>query len=196
MSARFKASAMACALLGAALLVDGFWIQGKAVLAQWLIARAWQQTLATGKPVPPWRWADTWPVARLRFDRGGTNLFVLEGANGGALAFGPGHMVNTAMPGEPGTSVVAGHRDTHFRVLSTLAAGDRFSVQTRDGKWQHYKVDSFDIVDTRQHPVWAISPARDEIQLVTCYPFDAIVPGGPLRYIVTAVRIGADPSTL
>jgi sortase A len=25
------------------------------------------------------------------------------------------------------------------------------------------------------------------LTLVTCYPFDAIVPGGPLRYAVTAV---------
>ena len=25
------------------------------------------------------------------------------------------------------------------------------------------------------------------LTLVTCYPFDAVVPGGPLRYVVTAL---------
>ena len=188
MSGRVKAAAFVLSMLGLVCLVDGFWIQGKAVLAQRLIAQAWRQTLATGKQVPPWRWADTWPVARLKFERRDVTLLVLEGSNGGALAFGPGHMPGTAMPGEPGTSVIAGHRDTHFRVLASLAIGDALAVQTRDGSWQHYTVDALDVVDTRDYPVRAVSLARDEIQLITCYPFDAIVPGGPLRYIVTATR--------
>ena len=28
----------------------------------------------------------------------------------------------------------------------------------------------------------------DRLTLVTCYPFDARVPGGPLRYVVVAIR--------
>jgi sortase A len=31
--------------------------------------------------------------------------------------------------------------------------------------------------------------------LVTCYPFDAIDPGGPLRYAVTAEMLATDPET-
>jgi sortase A len=27
------------------------------------------------------------------------------------------------------------------------------------------------------------------LTLVTCYPFDAVDPGGPLRYVVTARRV-------
>jgi sortase A len=32
------------------------------------------------------------------------------------------------------------------------------------------------------------------LTLVTCYPFDAINPGGPLRWLVTAERLSSEPA--
>ena len=32
----------------------------------------------------------------------------------------------------------------------------------------------------------ALDAAQPRLTLVTCYPFDAVVPGGPLRLVVTA----------
>ena len=54
--------------------------------------------------------------------------------------------------------ILTGHRDTHFRFLEKVQAG-------------------------RPH-----DPHEDmtPLILVTCYLFDPIVPGGPLRYMVTA----------
>lgn len=164
-------------------------IQAKAVLAQLLIERAWERSLESGADEAPWHWADTWPVAKLRFEQSGKAVIVLAGANGGSLPFGPSHIDGTAFPGEAGSSLIAGHRDTHFRLLKDINAGETILVQTRSGAWVSYIVESLDVVDSRQHPVWAVTHTRDELQLITCYPFDALAVGGPLRYIVTASRV-------
>lgn len=72
----------------------GAWIQAKAVLAQVLIAQAWSRTLNGEAKVKPWPWADTWPVAKLAVPRLGLEYYVLEGADGSAIAFGPGHALS------------------------------------------------------------------------------------------------------
>ena len=69
--------------------------------------------------VRPWPWADITPVAVLEVPRLGERSIVLEGASGQAMAFGPGHMINTPPIGARGTAVVAAHRDTQFRYLRT-----------------------------------------------------------------------------
>lgn len=182
--------AVALALSGVVSMGESMRIRGKAMLAQLLIERAWRETVAGSQSVRPWHWADTWPVAKLQFDRAGKSLIVLAGANGGSLPFGPAHVSGTSYPGESGTAVVAGHRDTHFRVLSDTRVGDVIAAQSRDGHWSQYRVESLDVIDTRERPVLTVSLARDELQLITCYPFNSVAPGGPLRLLVTARRAG------
>ncbi len=164
----------------------------KAQLAQVLIESAWQKTLDGGRPSKPWSWADTWPVARIRSQKPGSDLFVLAGANGGSLAFGPGHVQGTALPGAKGTSVIAGHRDTHYKFLQHLRLHDHLQLQDTSGVWHHYAVTAIQIVDTDQSESWQLDLARDELHLITCYPFDAITPNGPLRYIVTLRNLGSE----
>lgn len=181
---------IALALLTAAVSIgEVVRIEAKAMLAQRLIERAWARSLETGELFTPWHWADTWPVARLSSERLPRDLYVLAGANGGSLAFGPGHIDATALPGAAGTSVVAGHRDTHFRFLERVEAGEWLDIQGRDGDWHRYQVAERRVVDTTQHPVWSVNPTRDEMHLITCYPFDAVAPGGPLRLVVIAERV-------
>ena len=85
---------------------SGAYIMAKAQLAQLLVAHAWKKVQAGEVAAKPWSWADTWPVARLYSPKHDVDLFILEGSSGHTLAFGPGHMVNTPLPGEPGNSVV------------------------------------------------------------------------------------------
>ncbi len=161
------------------------WIEAKAHLAQALVRRAWRETLAGARDARPWPWADTRPVARLLVPGQGVETFVLAGASGRTLAFGPGHLDGTPRPGERGNAVISGHRDTHFRFLRRLAPGDEVVVEGRDGRSRRYVVVSTHVVDRRD--LWVAADAGDtRLTLVTCYPFDAIRPGGPLRYVVVA----------
>ncbi len=169
---------------GTLLLGSGSWIHVKAQLAQWLLEGAWVATLAGLDRVRPWPWADGYPVARIR-RAGGGDLIVLAGSSGRNLAFAPGHLEGTALPGEDGYAVVGGHRDTHFAFLRDLAIGDVLAVQARDGAWHRYRVDATQVADTRSDRLPLQGPPG-QLLLVTCWPFDALVPGGPLRYLVSA----------
>ncbi|WP_347136723.1 class GN sortase [Parahaliea mediterranea] len=176
-------------------LVAAGMIYAKAALAPVLMERAWEATLAAGGEVhKPWPWADTWPVARLRVPQLGIDQFVLAGATGNALAFGPGLDAAGARPGAPGTAVIAGHRDTHFRFLQRLRPAMSLQLELPDGRRVSYRVGDARVVDARQPQM---SPATDGpagLELVTCYPFDALQPGGPLRYVVRAAPAGGTPA--
>ena len=157
----------------------------KAWLAQRLLHRAWAATQAEGGPVKPWPWADTWPIARLSMPGRGVDLIVLADASGRSMAFGPGLVAGTAPPGAVGNTVLSGHRDTQFRFLKDLRPGERMRLEAADGSQRDYAVIETLIVDA--HAVEILWDTGDaQLTLVTCYPFDAIVPGGPLRYVVRA----------
>lgn len=179
-------------LVVAALLVFGAWhgaqalfIGAKARLAQHLILRAWNATLAGAGHARPWPWADTEPVARLLVPSEHVDLVVLAGASGRTLAFGPGHLTGTPLPGEMGNAVVSGHRDTHFAFLARLQPGDEIAVERRDGQWRRYVVSGAEVVDKGELRLIQ-DQADTRLTLVTCYPFAALRPGSPLRYVVTA----------
>ena len=135
---------------GIALFGHGIWIYAKARFAQVLLHRAWTRTLAGERQVPPWPWADTWPVARLTIPSAGTDFIVLAGASGRTLAWcGPGHLDGTARPGEIGNCVLSAHRDTQFASLRKLARGDRLVLETADRRRHAYRVSSTFVVDRR-----------------------------------------------
>lgn len=164
---------------------SGAWIYMKAQLAQVLLQRAWASTLSGRQDVKPWPWADTWPVARLVVPSLGIDQIVLEGAYGRTLAFGPGRLESHSPDSSSKMMILAGHRDTHFRFLEQLQAGEVILVQVRTGVWHRFAVQDHQIVDSRTATISILEGERQVI-LVTCYPFHAIVPGGPLRYVVTA----------
>ena len=89
------------------------------------------------------------------------------------------------MPGEVGNAVIAGHRDTHFQFLKDVKAGELLTLESSSGLKHSYEIVAIDIVDSRQGSLLLDTEAA-VLSLVTCYPFDARVAGGPLRYVVTA----------
>ena len=121
---RLFAPALVLLVVGLVLCGQALWIHAKARLAQFLLEGAFVETLASGHPVKPWTWADTWPVARIEIVRLSASAVVLAGSSGQALAFGPGHVARTPRAGEPGTAVYSGHRDTHFAFLADVRPGD------------------------------------------------------------------------
>jgi sortase A len=164
---------------------DGLAIHAKAALAQVLLQQAWQYTQLTGAPLRPWPWADTRPIARLSLGGDRPDLFVLAGASGRTLAFGPGHHDGSALPGTDGNAVLSAHRDTHFRALRDLAVGDELAVERPDGAVVVYRVREAGVFDQRD-VVLPRDPGLPMLTLVTCWPFDAVSPGTPWRYVVVA----------
>ena len=188
-------SRRASRIVVASLLCLGFWqfgqgayIPAKAWLAQELMQRAWNKADDNQQAPPPWPWADTHPVARLSAKGGDIELIVLEGGSGRTLAFGPGHLSISALPGESGNSIIAGHRDTHFLFLQYLQRGEMIQVELPDGRKHLYQVTGIDVVDSRRGSL-ILDTDTPTLSLVTCYPFNALDAGGPMRYVVSATMI-------
>jgi len=194
-SRRSGSRALAGRLLVSCLLCLGFWqfgqgayIPAKAWVAQELMQRAWHKVQDGNIKSRPWPWADTRPIARLSAKGGDIELIVLEGGSGRTLAFAPGHLSASVLPGETGNSVIAGHRDTHFQFLQYLKKGESLLFEMPDGRNHLYRIFDIDVVDARRGSI-VLDTDTPMLSLVTCYPFNAVTPGGPLRYVVSAEMI-------
>jgi sortase A len=185
MAKLWKITVMVMIMAGILSLCAGFWIPAKAILAQHLLQRAWQQSLASGNIVKPWPWADTWPVGRLQNERLGVDLIILEGESGEVLAFGPGHLSQSGSPGEEGHCILAGHRDTSFNFLKDLQVGDLLKLEGREGK-ELFIVQASAAV--RAEELYLDSERKGVLTLITCFPFKAVMPNTPVRFVVTAMK--------
>ena len=174
-------------VMGLGLLLQGLWIPAKALVAQVLLERAWEDSKASGgAPVMPWPWADHWPVAQLHFLQRGESYVVLSGDQGASLAFAPGHNPQSApLHQTSGSKVISAHRDTHFTVLRDVLVGESVALETEQGM-RSYRVTEMNVIDVRQQTLEIFPGGEDALVLVTCYPFDAVNPNGPLRLVVTA----------
>ena len=177
---------VALAAAGLVLAGQAMVVPAKAAVAQVLLERAFDQSVQTGAPVRPWGWADTAPVARISAPRLGVRQVVLSGGSGQAMAFAPTLLPGGGEPGVRGTAVYAAHRDTHFRFLEQLEAGDVLTVEGVDGGTQTYRVTGAGVV--RKDRFGVTRTGRAAIALTTCWPFGADT-RGPWRYVVRAERV-------
>ncbi len=139
----------------------------------------------SGRPPAPPRTGD--PLGRVDIPRVGVSTVVVEGDDDLTLSFAAGHIPGTALPGEPGNTALAGHRDGVFRGLARIRRGDLVSLTTPAGTFR-YAVESLRVV--KPEDTWVLRPTRrPTLTLVTCYPFRYIGPA-PKRFIVRAVLVG------
>ena len=190
MSSRRKACialALALTLVGTAQVCAAGWIHAKAWLAQRLIASSWQVASAGATPPRPWPGADVRPIARLSVPAEGVELYVLEEASMRSLAYGPAHVSGTAPPGRPGNAVIVAHRDTHFAFLRKIKIDEEIDVEGI-GAAAQYRVREVGVLDQHETRVLDATDAS-QLTLITCWPFDAVQPGTPLRFVVIARRV-------
>lgn len=128
-------------------------------------------------------------IGRIEVPRVGLTAIVREGDDNGVLRRAVGHIPETPLPGEPGNSGLAGHRDTFFRGLRNVRQGDRIVVTTPEAVL-HYDVRSTGIVEPTDVSVLEPTPGST-LTLVTCYPFDYIG-AAPKRFIVQANMTASD----
>ena len=119
-------------------------------------------------------------------------MIVLAGATGRTLAFGPAHLLASAKPGEIGNTVLVGHRDTHFAFLEQLQVNDLLELESVDGITHRFRVGEMSVVHESEINVMAPG-RRKKLTLITCFPFNALIPGGPLRYVVSANAVNQFP---
>ena len=172
-------------LMGLTSFAYGAYLPVKAELSQLLIRHAWQKSVDTKATIKPWGWADMHPVMRLQSEKHQQDLIVLAGDTGNVLAFAPGLSSITSQNNPSSTWLVSGHRDTHFTFLKDIAIGDLITTTQLDQNRRSFKVSAIDVIDISKQKI-SISDHKSELKLVTCFPFDAIVSGGSLRYVVTA----------
>lgn len=182
------AIALALALVGVAQVAAAGWIHLRAWVAQRLIATSWQVARTRGSAPRPWPGADVRPVARLTVPARGVDLYVLEDASARSLAYGPAHVSGTAMPGQDGNAVLVAHRDTHFAFLRDVHIGDAIGVEGANGAAAHYRVREVGVLEQHETRVLDATGAS-QLTLITCWPFDAVQPGTPLRFVVIARRV-------
>jgi len=181
-------------LFGLMVVVAGLFLLGKAVSVRaegfaWQAAESDRFDLirtTTSGIAPP---LPGEALARLRVDRLDLEVMVAEGSDAETLALGPGHMENSALPGESGNCVIAGHRDAEFRQLRDIRAGDVIDLNGRSGP-ARYRVTATHIVDRDETGLLAQSDDA-RLTLVTCYPFYYVGPA-PQRFIVQAELVQAE----
>lgn len=122
-------------------------------------------------------------IARLEIPRLGVSVVVREGIDAKTLRLAVGHIPGTAWPGATGNVGLAGHRDTFFRRLRHIQAGDEIRLATEEGSFR-YRVGKTSIVMPKDVHVLDQTP-QPVLTLVTCYPF-FYVGSAPQRFIVRA----------
>jgi sortase A len=122
-------------------------------------------------------------IGRLEIPKLDVSSVILEGVGPQTLRVALGHVPGTSLPGKPGNVVIAGHRDTFFRPLRKIAICDQVSVDTT-ARTYYYQVRSFEVVDPRNVNALRFHN-KNELTLITCYPFSYIGPA-PKRFVVHA----------
>lgn len=123
------------------------------------------------------------PLGIIEIPRVGLRAVVLEGDDDEVLRRAVGHLPDTPLPWEAGNSALAGHRDTFFRGLRHVRAGDVLRLETPAGSFAYEVAETF-IVDP--DALWVLDPTPDRVlTLITCYPFTYVGPA-PRRFVVRA----------
>ena len=149
---------------------------------------AFDESASANKPVQPEIAAKNIPLGRIEIASIGLSAMIQEGTSDRTLQRGVGHITGTALLGKSGNVGLAAHRDTFFRKLRDIQAGDDIKLTTLTGSVS-YRVELISIVEPEDSRVLRDS-GENILTLVTCYPFSYIGPA-PKRFIVRARQISS-----
>jgi LPXTG-site transpeptidase (sortase) family protein len=184
-------------IAGVAMLIGWALLMADASITQWLARRS-LETVSIADPPPLPRAPESMGVPRASPVRTGSAIgalsvprvdlsaVVLHGTDARTLRRGPGHLENTALPGDAGHVVIAGHRDSFFRPLRNIQIGDDIFLDAPERRF-HYRVTSLRVVPPND--VSVLAPTREAtLTLITCYPFWVLGPA-PDRFVVRAAAV-------
>jgi sortase A len=128
---------------------------------------------------------DNPPLGRIAIPKIGLDAELGQGIRLTTLDRGPGHWPGSALPGEIGNVVVAGHRTSHgaeFRYLDQLVPGDEVVFTTDTGAYT-YQVTGTQIVTPND--LWITNPTdTPTATLFACHPL-----GSTAKRIVVSLAL-------
>ena len=175
--------ALARVLLTAGVIALGYaaYVVIDATAYQALEHRRFERVRSGASAAPPV--VDGESIGEIQIPRLGLTAIVVQGESAAVLRRAVGHLADTALPGEAGNVVLAGHRDTFFRPLKGVRVGDAIGLHTRDGDFA-YLVESTAVVPPSD--VQVLRPTSGHtLTLITCFPF-TYLGSAPDRFIVRA----------
>jgi sortase A len=147
------------------------------------IERARFENVKTSSSVKPRHLVQGDVIGEMEVPRLGLKTIVVQGDSASILRRAVGHLPETAVPGQVGNVILAGHRDTFFRPLRNVLVGDTIRIKTLDGNFS-YRVEATAVVPPSDTQVLQPSGGRT-LTLITCFPFYYVGPA-PNRFIVRA----------
>ena len=151
-------------------------------------------TPATKPIVPPANPTAPAPIVKIgeiRIPKIGLVHPVFEGVTLTVIDHGPSHWPGSAVPGQLGNAVFAGHRVTHthpFLRINELVPGDEIIFKMANGTFT-YKVTGHEIVTPKD--VHIVDPTPDAtLTLFACHPPHFATQ----RYVVRAVFVSSTPA--
>jgi sortase A len=150
-------------------------------------AAAAPRTVPEAPPADPRARTPIVQVGEIRIPKIGLVHPVYEGVTLTVIDKGPGHWPGSAMPGQLGNAVFAGHRTTKtkpFRNVDQLVPGDEIIFTTAAGTFT-YRMTRQEIVSPKD--VWIVNPTPDAtVTLFACHP-----PGSARQRIVVRGSLAA-----
>lgn len=132
-------------------------------------------------------------VGSIRIPEIGVEHAVRSGVALSVIDQGPAHWVGTAVPGEAGNVVIAGHRSTHgapFRDLDRLQPGHLVYLTDPAGFEVMYRVSETFIVEPED--VWITYGTEDPVLTIfACHPFGSAAQRIVVRADLVAGRLVA-----
>ena len=130
------------------------------------------------------------PLGRIMVPRIGASYAFVSGTQAADLRKGPGHYLQTSLPGEHGTVGIAGHRTTYlapFKKLDRLAPGDRIELRMPYGSFW-YAVTGTKIVSPDDVAVLRHRGGGNWLVLTACHPLYSAA-----KRIVVSARLVREP---
>jgi sortase A len=161
-----------------------------------LVAERQQSKLEDALADPPPRVLEKKPlpgdaIGRLEIPAIAVREYVVEGTDTANLRKGPGHYSDTPLPGERGTSAIAGHRTTYgapFRDIDRLKRRNVITIDLPYGRYG-YRVERTKIVDDSDFSVLR-KVRHDRLVLTACHPLYSAAQ----RVVVFARLVRREPS--
>ncbi len=190
-------------------VVLALWPVGQTVWARWhqaQLERAWQKaaaqpvslTSSTRKSNIHTKSASTkktqiadWPPTRIIIPEINLDAVVVQGEDEDSLRDGPGHDPFSALPGQTGNCVIAGHRNiygSYFYRVDELLPGMKITLRTPHQSFRYQVVQSYQAADTQAASVKAV--AADAPPMLTLYT--CTLPRSTNRLIISAQLLPAD----